>query len=192
MLNRTHEIINQAILSNMKSLFTDCPHREKLGWLEQIHLMGPSVAFNYQIEPLLTKTMEDIRDTQLPNGMVPTTAPEYVVFSDKWRCFRDSVSWGGAYVLTGWNLFRLYGNTRILTEHYEGMKAYIDYVTESSDHFIVHQGLGDWYDVGENGPGFAQNTPVSHTETAMYYHIVDVFTQIASLLNNSQDAGQIR
>lgn len=188
MLNRTHEIINQAILSNMKSLFTDCPHREKLGWLEQIHLMGPSVAFNYQIEPLLTKTMEDIRDAQLPSGMVPTTAPEYVVFSDKWRCFRDSVSWGGAYVLTGWNLFRMYGNTRILTEHYEGMKAYVDYVTEGSDHFIVNQGLGDWYDVGENGPGFAQNTPVPHTETAMYYHVVDVFAQIASLLNKSQDA----
>ncbi|CAN7552795.1 family 78 glycoside hydrolase catalytic domain [Paenibacillus sp. LjRoot56] len=187
MLNQTHEMINQAILSNMKSLFTDCPHREKLGWLEQIHLMGPSVAFNYQVEALLTKVMEDIRDAQLPNGMVPTTAPEYVVFSDKWRCFRDAVSWGGAYVLTGWNLFRLYGNTRILTEHYDGMKAYIDYVTESSDHLIVHQGLGDWYDVGENGPGFAQNTPVPHTETAMYYHIVDVFVQIANLLNNKQD-----
>ncbi|KQX68658.1 family 78 glycoside hydrolase catalytic domain [Paenibacillus sp. Root444D2] len=188
MLNRTQKIINQAILSNMKSLFTDCPHREKLGWLEQVHLMGPAVAFNYQIEPLLTKTMEDIRDAQLPSGMVPTTAPEYVVFSDKWRCFRDSVSWGGAYVLTGWNLFRMYGNTRILAEHYEGMKAYIDYVTESSDHLIVSQGLGDWYDVGENGPGFAQNTPVSHTETAMFYHIVDIFTQIACLLNNNQDA----
>ncbi|WP_082592749.1 alpha-L-rhamnosidase [Paenibacillus sp. Soil766] len=188
MLNRTHEMINQAILSNMKSLFTDCPHREKLGWLEQIHLMGPSVAFNYQVEALLTKVMEDISDAQLPNGMVPTTAPEYVVFSDKWRCFRDSVSWGGAYVLTGWNLYRLYGNTRILTEHYDGMKAYIDYVTENSDHLIVLQGLGDWYDVGENGPGFAQNTPVPHTETAMYYHLVDVFVQIANLLNNKQDA----
>lgn len=188
LLNRTHEIINQAILSNMKSIFTDCPHREKLGWLEQVHLMGPSVAFNYDVEQLFIKTMEDIRDSQLPNGMVPTTAPEYVVFSEKWHCFRDSVSWGAAYVLTGWNLLQLYGNHRVLTEHYEGMKAYIDYVTANSDQLIVHSGLGDWYDVGDNPPGFVQNTPVAHTETAMFYHIVDVFTQIANLLNHRDDA----
>lgn len=188
MLNRTHEIINQAILSNMKSIFTDCPHREKLGWLEEVHLMGPAIAYNYHVEALLAKVMEDIRDAQLPNGMVPTTAPEYVVFSDEWRCFRDSVSWGATYVLTAWNLFRLYGNTRAMAEHYGGMKAYIDYVTASSDGLIVTQGLGDWYDVGEGDPGFAKNTPVAHTETAMFYHIVDVFAQIASLLNNRQDA----
>jgi alpha-L-rhamnosidase len=188
LLNRTHEIINQAILSNMKSIFTDCPHREKLGWLEQIHLMGPSVAFNYDVERLFIKTMEDIRDAQLPSGMVPTTAPEYVVFSDQWRCFRDSVSWGAAYILAGWNLLQFYGNHRILTEHYEGMKAYIDYLKESSDQLIIHSGLGDWYDVGDNPPGFVQNTPVAHTETAMFYHIVDVFAQIAKLLDRSNDA----
>ncbi|UJF35629.1 family 78 glycoside hydrolase catalytic domain [Paenibacillus hexagrammi] len=188
MLNRTHDLINRAILSNMKSIFTDCPHREKLGWLEQVHLMGPSVAFNYDAESLFIKTMEDIRDAQLPDGMVPTTAPEYVVFSDQWRCFRDSVSWGAAYVLVGWNLLHTYGNSRILTEHYEGMKAYIDYLTNSSDRLIIQTGLGDWYDVGDSTPGFVQNTPVSHTETAMFYHIVDVFAQIASLLNYSEDA----
>lgn len=188
LLNRTHEIINQAIRSNMKSIFTDCPHREKLGWLEQIHLMGPSVAFNYDVERLFIKTMEDIRDAQLPNGMVPTTAPEYVVFSDQWRCFRDSVSWGAAYILTGWNLLQFYGNHRILTEHYEGMKAYIDYLKAGSDQLIIHSGLGDWYDVGDNPPGFVQNTPVAHTETAMFYHIVDVFAQMAKLLNRSDDA----
>ncbi|BFT70980.1 family 78 glycoside hydrolase catalytic domain [Paenibacillus sp. P36] len=188
LLNRTHEIINQAIRSNMKSIFTDCPHREKLGWLEQIHLMGPSVAWNYDVEPLFIKTMEDIRDAQLPSGMVPTTAPEYVVFSDQWRCFRDSVSWGATYILTGWNLLQFYGNHRILTEHYEGMKAYIDYLKASSDQLIIHTGLGDWYDVGDNPPGFVQNTPVAHTETAMFYHIVDVFAQIAKFLNRSDDA----
>ncbi|WP_282935360.1 alpha-L-rhamnosidase [Paenibacillus sp. RC67] len=190
LLNRTHELINWSILSNMKSIFTDCPHREKLCWLEQIHLMGPSVAYNYQIESLLVKSMEDIRDAQLPNGMVPTTAPEYVVFSEPWHCFRDSVSWGAAYVLTAWNLYRIYGNTRTMKEHYPGMKAYIEYVTQGSGSFIVQGGLGDWYDVGVGDPGFAKNTPVSHTETAIYYHMVDIFAQMAGLLNYQTDSEQ--
>ncbi|WP_159884849.1 alpha-L-rhamnosidase [Paenibacillus puerhi] len=195
LLNRTHSLINYAILSNMKSIFTDCPHREKLGWLEQVHLMGPSVAFNYDIERLLVKTMEDIRDAQLPSGMLPTTAPEYVVFSEEWRCFRDSVSWGAAYVLTGWNLLQWYGNRRMLEEHYAGMRAYIEYVTDSSKGYLVDFGLGDWYDVGEQGPGFVQNTPIAHTETAMYYQMVDVFLRISELLGHSEDVvryGQLR
>ncbi|UQZ81836.1 Bacterial alpha-L-rhamnosidase [Paenibacillus konkukensis] len=190
LLLRTHEIINWAMLSNTKSIFTDCPHREKLGWLEQVHLMGPSLAYNYDVQSLFVKTMEDIRDAQLASGMVPTTAPEYVVFSEQWRCFRDSVPWGAAYVLIGWNLHQLYGHTRILSEHYKGMKAYVDYVTANSDDYIVRGGLGDWYDVGDEDPGFAKNTPVAHTETAMYYHAVDVFVSIARQLGRLEDAAR--
>ena len=41
LFNRIHRLIDAAILSNMQSVLTDCPHREKLGWLEQTHLSGP-------------------------------------------------------------------------------------------------------------------------------------------------------
>ncbi|MCZ8519551.1 MULTISPECIES: family 78 glycoside hydrolase catalytic domain [Paenibacillus] len=192
LLNRTHDMINMAILSNTKSIFTDCPHREKLGWLEQVHLMGPSAALNHDIERLLAKTMEDIRDAQLPSGMVPTTAPEYVVFPEPWEVFRDSVSWGAAYVLTGWNLLTLYGRRRILEEHFAGMKAYVDYVSGKAKEHLVDYGLGDWYDAGPGGPGFTQNTPVALTETAMYYHMTEVFAGIAQLLGHHEDASCYR
>ena len=36
--NDAHRLIEKAVRSNMQSVFTDCPHREKLGWLEQDHL----------------------------------------------------------------------------------------------------------------------------------------------------------
>src|SRR5690606_9625220 len=39
LFNNTHQLIDWAIKSNMVSVLTDCPHREKLGWLEQSHLM---------------------------------------------------------------------------------------------------------------------------------------------------------
>ncbi|MBT2757796.1 family 78 glycoside hydrolase catalytic domain [Mesobacillus foraminis] len=188
LLNKTHEIINWAILSNMKSLFTDCPHREKLGWLEQVHLMGPAILYNYPVEPLFTKILEDIQDAQLDNGMVPTTAPEYVVFEEPWDIFRHSVSWGATYILVPWMMYQKYGNTRVLQEHYENMKRYVEFILERSENYIVKDGLGDWYDVGPEGPGFAQNTPVPLPETAMFYHIVQVLEQVSSLINRPDDA----
>ncbi|GGG00197.1 family 78 glycoside hydrolase catalytic domain [Paenibacillus abyssi] len=186
MINRIHEIINWAILSNMKSVFTDCPHREKLGWLEQVHLMGPSILYNYSVEPLFTKIMEDIKDAQLQNGMIPTTAPEYVVFEKPWDIFRHSVSWGATYIISAWYIYQKFGNDRLIIDHYNGMKNYISYLCEQSEDYIIVDGLGDWYDVGEKGPGFAQNTPVPLAETAMFYHIVDIFTNMTKLFSNNE------
>ncbi len=56
--------------------------------------------------------------------------------------------------MNGWNLFRTYGNTTALTEHYDGMDRYIRYLEDNSEGFIIQDGLGDWYDIGENGPGW--------------------------------------
>ncbi|QJD81969.1 alpha-L-rhamnosidase [Cohnella herbarum] len=190
LLNRTHEIINWAILSNMKSVLTDCPHREKFGWLEEVHLMGPSMIYNYSIEVLLTKIMDDIRDAQLPNGMVPTTAPEFVIFEKPWDIFRHSVPWGATYILNAWILYTKYGNRKVMNEHYPNMKKYIEFLVNHSEELIIQDGLGDWYDVGEQGPGFTQNTPIALPETAMFYHIVDVLRQIAALLGHSDDEAQ--
>jgi len=78
--NDAHRIIVNAMKSNMHAVFTDCPHREKLGWLEQIHLNGPGLFYNFGLSSFARKIMNDIRDAQLPNGLVPDIAPEYVVF----------------------------------------------------------------------------------------------------------------
>jgi hypothetical protein len=190
MLERIHDIICQAILSNAKSVFTDCPHREKLGWLEQVHLMGPSIICNYDVESMLAKVMDDIHDAQQPNGMVPTIAPEYVVFQPPWDMFRDSVSWGASFILTPLELFRRYGNFGSMRKHYDGMKRYAEYVASRLENGLVPYGLGDWYDVGEAGPGFAQNTPVPLVETAMFYAMLTALAEISRLLDRREDAAR--
>ena len=47
LLNRIHALILRAIENNAESLFTDCPHREKLGWLEETHLIAPSMLYDF-------------------------------------------------------------------------------------------------------------------------------------------------
>jgi alpha-L-rhamnosidase len=192
LLNRIHEMINWAILSNTKSVFTDCPHREKLGWLEQVHLMGPSIMFNYDVEAMLKKVLQDISDAQLPNGMVPTTAPEYVEFDDTLKIFRDATAWGGTFILTPWEVVHRYGNIDLIQKHYAGMKRYMAYLTEKTDGYIITEGLGDWYDIGPAGPGHSQNTPVPFTETAIYYGMSVVMQKIAALLNELADVQQYK
>ena len=87
LFNKIFELINWGIKSNMASVTTDCPHREKLGWLEQTYLIGPSMHYNFDIQTLYSKIVTDMMDSQLENGLVPDIAPEYVPFKGG---FRDS------------------------------------------------------------------------------------------------------
>ena len=80
LLNQIHHLIDQAIQSNLASVLTDCPTREKLAWLEQSYLNGGSVMLNYGVQQLYRKIGLDMVEAQLPNGMVPSIAPEYVAF----------------------------------------------------------------------------------------------------------------
>jgi alpha-L-rhamnosidase len=53
----------------MVSVLTDCPHREKLGWLEQVHLMGNSLQYNYDITHLGRKAIDDMEYSQTDEGL---------------------------------------------------------------------------------------------------------------------------
>lgn len=187
MWNKIHDIIGWAMLSNMKSVFTDCPHREKLGWLEQLHLMGPSLMYNYELPGLFRKIVRDMADAQLMNGLIPDIAPEYAVFKDG---FRDSPEWGSAVILVPWYMYHWYGDYKILEEHYGTMTRYLLYLDSKAEQHVLSHGLGDWADVGPNPP-FAQNTPVPITATAFYYYNLLVLSQISDILGLPNEAADL-
>lgn len=131
------------------------------------------------------KIIDDMRDCQQPNGMVPNTAPEYAVFSDD---FRDSPEWGSAAVLLPWFVYRWYGDMSVLEKNCDLMKSYVDYLTSRATDHIVSHGLGDWYDLGPNHPGYSQLTTRGLTSTALYYHDLTVLSQAARLLGKETDS----
>ena len=116
LFNRIRTLVRWAQRSNMMSVMTDCPHREKLGWLEQDHLNGPALRYEFDLAQLFTKTLNDMADSQLANGLVPTTAPEYTIFrdrntpSDQRNNFGDSPEWGSAFILVPWQQYEFDGD----------------------------------------------------------------------------------
>ncbi len=187
LFNRIRTLVHWAQESNMVSVLTDCPHRERLGWLEQYHLNGPSLRYEFDMAPLYTKGMNDMADSQMSDGMVPDTAPEYVPMSDG---FRDSPEWGSAFVLCAWQQYEWTGDVELLRQHYAAMQRYVAYLGSRSQNFIVSYGLGDWFDIGPKPPRFAQLTPVPLTATAFYYADAAVLAKVAGVLGNPGDAAK--
>lgn len=181
LLNRIHELIVQAIRSNLQNVLTDCPHREKLGWLEQAHLMAAGLSYNFDLRNVYSKIAADTRDAQQVNGLVPDIAPEYVVFRDG---FRDSPEWGSTSVLAPWHAWTWYGDRRPLEESFETIQRYLAYLDASSQHGILTFGLGDWFDIGPGEPGESKLTPKGITATAVYYQDLMAAAGAAHLLGN--------
>ncbi len=185
LFNQTAEITRWAMRSNLMSVLTDCPHREKLGWLEQSHLVGPSLMYNMDIAAMFSKVCSDMSDAQTAQGLVPDIAPEYPVFSGG---FRDSPEWGSACILIPWQVYQWYGDTAVLARHYDTMKRYVTYLQSQSHDKILTHGLGDWYDLGPNPPGYAQLTPIALTATAFFYRDISILQQAAHLLGHDEDS----
>jgi alpha-L-rhamnosidase len=184
LFNKTNTLIDWAIKSNTVSVFTDCPHREKLGWLEQTHLMGSSVQYNYDVATLNRKVIIDMMNAQYADGKIPEIAPEFTVFTPP---FDESPEWGSAAIILPWYNYKWYGDKQTLKDAYPMMQRYVGYLLSKDSLYILKHGLGDWYDIGPQKSGFSQMTKIGITATATLYYDLTILIEVAKLLNKLND-----
>ncbi len=182
LFNGIHRIIDRAVQGNMYSVLTDCPHREKLGWLEQDHLLFSVVSRGYDVRAYYRDIMRRIAEAQTESGLVPGIAPEYVVFEGG---FRDDPNWGAAIILVPWEMYRAYGDTETLRTYYPNMLRYLRYLQSQSDNKILDYGLGDWITLDDS-------TPRAVAATWGYHRAADALSRIAGVLGEDGDAREIR
>jgi alpha-L-rhamnosidase len=184
LFNKTYGLVRWAQRSNLVSVLTDCPHRERLGWLEQTHLNGPALRYNFDLDSFFEKVMNDMADSQTANGLVPTTAPEYTIFGGD---FRDTPEWGSAFLLVPWQQYEFTGDDTLLRRYYERMVRYVAYLGTRAKDGIVSYGLSDWYDIGPGAPGKSKLTPKGVTASAFYYQDNVILAKAARLLGKTDD-----
>ena len=195
LFNQIFSLVRWAQMNNMMSLMTDCPHRERLGWLEEDHLNGPSLRYNFDFAPLFAKIENDIADSQWTNnGFVPSIAPEYFQTSASLTDpYHNSPEWGSTLIQGAWQQYQFSGDVSLLQRFYPAMKSYLNFLTSTAagNNYIVTTDLGDWYDLGQLAAGnFSGVSLTSKTlpGTAVYYSDALELSQMAQLLGNVSDA----
>lgn len=192
LFNRIYTLVRWAQRSNLMSIITDCPAREKLGWLEQYHLNGPSLRYNYDLQAVFRKGMNDMSDSQLENGFVPNIAPEFFIAINQENSiasgFRNSPEWGSSFIIVPWQQYLFSGDTSLMERYYDRMKRYLAFLEAAAENDILSIGLGDWYDMGPKDPWGSQLTPVALTATAIFYYDNSIMAQTATLLGKKEDA----
>jgi alpha-L-rhamnosidase len=177
LLNRLQRATKWAYLSNLQSILTDCPHREKNGWTGDAHLAAEQALFNYLPAGVYNKWIQDLEDEMRPSGELPGIVP-----TSGWGYeWGNGPAWDSAFLLIPDYMHTYYGDSRILTRHYPAMKRYVDYLTTKANDGIVSIGLGDWVP-------WKQQTPVEVTSTAYYYRDSLIVAKAAALLGKNDEA----
>ena len=187
MLDAIHRIIDRATQSNMYSVMTDCPHREKLGWLgdHQLNLRG--VELTYDVLAHTRSIIRKMVENQYPDGFVPNIIPQFAQFGGATRgMFDDDPNWGGAIVFMPYELYLTYGDTQTLRDAWPAMVKYVDYLTSKAPTGLLdYDTLGDWFT-------FDGSTPKGLVSTAGYARMAQQMAQAAEVLGEPGRAAEYR
>lgn len=183
LFNGIHKIIDRSIQGNMYSVLTDCPHREKLGWLEQNHLVFEPVALGYDMQAYgydMVRNMVDAQAEDVP-GLIPDIAPEYG--RPMGGGYRTDPNWGRAIVMVPYKMYQFYGDISILEAGRQQMIEYLGYLQNRAggNPYLDDGGLGDWLALDTTTPKGAATTFGYH-QAALY------LSKVEAILGNTASA----
>ncbi|MBB6672379.1 alpha-L-rhamnosidase [Cohnella nanjingensis] len=134
-LNQLQHNIQWSQMTNMLSIPTDCPQRERAGWTGDIQVFAPTAAFNMDVSAFLSRWLVNVRKEQFPDGQIPNFVPtggNYVRESSAMGQL-SSAGWGDGIVIVPWALYRSYGDVRVLADNYEAMTRWHAYVRRTAE-----------------------------------------------------------
>ena len=172
---------------NFLDVPTDCPQRdERLGWTGDAQVFAPTACFNMDCAGFYTEWLKDMAADQSENGSVPWVVPDVIAKG-------GAHGWADAAVIVPWNVYRYYGDTQILINQYESMKAWVGYMSDQAgDSYLwkpaVRQ-FGDWLAFATTRSDYpGATTDKDLLANAYFYHSVDLMSKIARILDKDQDA----
>jgi alpha-L-rhamnosidase len=177
MVNQLQSNIVWGQRGNFLSVPTDTPARdERLGWTGDINVFAETATFNMDSLSFLTKWLADMRDAQAANGAYPDVAPR--------GCCGEGVSgWADAGITVPYTLWKRYGDTKVLADHYDSMRRYIDYV-QATSRGLLRPDAGpylDWLNLDDP-------TPAGVVGTAYSAYSTRLFAEMAAALGRTADA----
>lgn len=177
LLNRIQEMSRWSFRGNFHGYPTDCPQREKNGWVGDAHIFAETALLNFDTATAYEKWLADFRDEQRPDGQAAAIIP-----TSGWG-YGLGPSWDSAFILIPWFHYTYTGDARVLRDNYDQMKLYLDFLGTRASNSIVSYGLGDWM-----YPHTA--TPAEITGTGYFFANARILARTASLLGKPADAAK--
>jgi alpha-L-rhamnosidase len=175
MFNDIQKMCQQTFLSNIFSVQSDCPHRERFGYGGDLVGTNQAVMYNYDMSSFYNKTVEDWEDAARDDGMFTDTAP----FVGIQYC---GIGWAMIHPMLQLNLYKYYGNRRIIEEQYKASRRWMEMLMNKYPDYIVSDGLSDHESIND--------TPAEQLVTPLYFYSAKMLARMANILDRSGEEKQ--
>jgi len=179
LFNKVQEVTEWTMLSNVFSIESDCPAREKFGYGGDMVTVGEAYIYNYDMANFYTKTVRDFaRDARADGGMTEC-APDIGINIRGVTENTGPVGWTLAHPFLVKQLYKYYGNKELVKEQYQPLKDLVDFYHRNVPEHIITLGISDH--------NVLEDRPVPVTSTAFYYHHVAILAEMAGILGKNED-----
>jgi len=129
LLNKFFRATIWSAKNNSADIPTDCPTRERHGWTGDAQIFFNTAAYLLDYASFSKKYLSDVYDWQKKDGRLPQIAPYGGVDFYMWT-LNGSVGWSDVGILLPWRFYQIYRDKAILTEYYDRMKRYADFMVK--------------------------------------------------------------
>ena len=179
LLNKLHEITQWTFLSNLFSVQSDCPAREKFGYGGDIVATAEAFLYQFDMANFYRKTICDFAESRRPLGGMTETAP-YVGIADSGPGDGSGpLGWQLAFPYLIKQLYDFYGDRRIIEDHYQTLVRQVEFLQSKAGENLYDRGLSDHESLGPR--------PVALTSSAFYYHHVRLLAGFAAVLGKQAE-----
>ncbi|GAF79397.1 unnamed protein product, partial [marine sediment metagenome] len=177
--NLIHNMVSWTFLSNLFSVQSDCPHREKFGYGGDIVACDEACMYLFDMAAFYSKVVRDFADDVRPNGGFTETAPYVGIGDSGLGEGAGPVAWGTVHPLLLWHLYLYYGNRQIIEEQYDRLKPWVALLEANAKEFILDNGLGDHESLVPKSKALSG--------TAFYYYNVRICEHLATVVGRAND-----
>ncbi len=179
-INQLYHNIIWGQKSNYLDVPTDCPQRdERLGWTGDTQVFCRTAAINYDVKRFFEKWLGDLACDQGADGGVPSVIPS---------CFkrsRFSAAWGDAACIVPWEIYRAYGDKKLLKKNYSAMKKWVEYMHGFGPEEYLWLGgyhYGDWLAMDNGGDSYVGATSTDLIASAYFAYSTEILVKAGRVL----------
>jgi alpha-L-rhamnosidase len=179
LVNQLYRNIIWGQKGNYLEVPSDCPQRdERMGWTGDTEFFVPTAAYNFDVQSFFRRHLVTLcEDSQHSDGSYAVVAPDMGQGS-------GGTAWGDAGWICPYNMYRAYGDTNVITDHYASFVRCGQFDAANAANFVIASlpgDFGDWLNLG----GGATSTVM---DTAFYAYYAQAMSEMAAAIGNSADA----
>ncbi|MDR3228577.1 MAG: glycoside hydrolase family 78 protein [Puniceicoccales bacterium] len=181
LLKRIETLLDWTFLSNVFSVQSDCPAREKYGYGGDIVATARTFCWFYDMGNFYRKVLLDFAVDQRPRGGMTETAPYNAIADSGLGDGSGPIGWQLAFAFLQKQLYEYYGDTRSIERSYPALLKQVEFLrSRAKGGLFIENCINDHESLERRIPALFA--------TAHYYHHIRLLAEFATITKRDADA----